>query len=509
MPFAFILGSVLLPLPGMIAVVVGTTIINFLLPVISPAMEIRDIASAAGSLMAQGALFIVVISFRNSLERLRLSELSSANEGLKKANIEVQQSTQRVRAMFTALPDGIGVTDLDGLFIEANQSMARLVEVEDSTQLMGHNATEFIAPSDRERALQDFTSGAAVEQSIEYRMRSAEGREFDGELTAATLTDEQDQPAGFVIVTRDITNRKRAAQAVQESQQLLQLVMDNIPQAVFWKDRDLVYLGANQAFAEDAGYESPEEIIGKTDFDMPWTEQASLYQADDQKVITADKAQLNYEEPQTGPTGESTWLRTSKVPVRDAVGNVIAVLGMYEDITAQKQYEQTLRESEERFRTLFEQSGDAYLIIDDGIFVDCNQATVDMLRANDKTEVLDTHPSQLSPEFQPDGRSSREKADENTQIALDRGSHRFEWIHRRANGEDFPAEVLLTPIPVGDKTVIHTVWRDISNRKRLERETTEAFERRGYQVQISTEISQEIAEASELNELFDQVVRSD
>ena len=340
-PFALILGSVLLPLPWMVGMVVATTVINFLLPMMFPSIFMRDIAAAAGSLMAQGALFIVVIAFRNSIERLRFSELSSANEELQKANIEVQQSTQRTRAMFTALPNGIGVTDLDGLFLEANQSMARLVEVEDSAQLMGHNATEFIAPSDRERALQDFTSGAAVERSIEYRMCSAEGREFDGELTAATLTDEQDQPAGFVIVTRDITNRKRAAQAVQESQQLLQLVMDNIPQAVFWKDRDLVYLGANQAFAEDAGYELPEKIIGKTDFDFPWTEQASLYQADDQKVIAAGTAQLNYEEPQTGPTGETTWLRTSKVPVKDAVGNVIAVLGMYEDITAQKQYEQT------------------------------------------------------------------------------------------------------------------------------------------------------------------------
>src|SRR5512147_1928402 len=90
-----------------------------------------------------------------------------------------------------------------------------------------------------------------------------------------------------------------SVQNMQASLQLLPLIMNNIPQAVFWKNRDLVYLGCNQAFADDAGFSSPEEIIGKTDFDMPWKDQAELYRADDWRVLENGEPKLNYEEHQT------------------------------------------------------------------------------------------------------------------------------------------------------------------------------------------------------------------
>jgi len=282
-------------------------------------------------------------------------------------------------------------------------------------------------------------------------------------------------------------------EVLSSNMQLLPLIVDNIPQPVFWKDQNLVYLGCNQAFAKDAGLDSPTQVIGKTDYDMPWTDQAEQYREDDAQVMENGEAKIN-EVLQSGSNGEIAWLRTSKIPIRDDDGNVIAVLGMHEDITAKKQAEQLLKEheerlqaisegtheaaqsdknleaSEQRFQTLFEHSADAYLIIEEGKFVDCNQATVEMLRANNKEEVLNTHPSDLSPETQPDGRSSGEKADEMMQIALEKGSNRFEWTHRRLDGEDFPVEVLLTPIPLGDKTLIHTMWRDITHRKKAQAE---------------------------------------
>ncbi|MBW7933220.1 MAG: response regulator [Gemmatimonadaceae bacterium] len=117
---------------------------------------------------------------------------------------------------------------------------------------------------------------------------------------------------------------------------------------------------------------------------------------------------------------------------------------------------------------LFERSADAHLIIDRGAFVDCNQAAVEMLRHRTKQEFLATHPSQLSPPIQPDGRDSYEKANEMMAIAERQGSHRFEWMHVRADGEVFPVEVLLTTIPLRDRNVIHVVWRDITARKQLE-----------------------------------------
>ena len=127
-----------------------------------------------------------------------------------------------------------------------------------------------------------------------------------------------------------------------------------------------------------------------------------------------------------------------------------------------------------RYRDVFALTADAVLIIDGDRFIDCNDATVAMLRCASRDEVLQTHPSELSPRIQPDGRLSFEKANEMMRMAFSRGSHRFEWIHRRADGELFPVEVLLTAVPRGERSILHVVWRDITDRKRLEEELRQA-----------------------------------
>jgi PAS domain S-box-containing protein len=128
----------------------------------------------------------------------------------------------------------------------------------------------------------------------------------------------------------------------------------------------------------------------------------------------------------------------------------------------------------DRYRTLFESSADAILIIDGDTFIDCNRATVDMLRYEDKQQLLETHPWELSPPVQPDGRDSHEKANEMMRLAFEKGSHRFEWEHRRADGEVFPVEVLLTPLPSSKRRRLHVVWRDITQRKQLELQLRQA-----------------------------------
>lgn len=138
------------------------------------------------------------------------------------------------------------------------------------------------------------------------------------------------------------------------------------------------------------------------------------------------------------------------------------------DIELRKITEENFRRSEDKYRTLFEKTPEATLIIDGNNFVDCNDATVKMLRYSTKEELLMTHPSELSPPKQPDGRESWEKAEEMMKLAFSYGSHRFEWDHKRADGEVFPVEVLLTSIPIGDRQVLYTVWRDITDRKKDE-----------------------------------------
>ncbi len=132
--------------------------------------------------------------------------------------------------------------------------------------------------------------------------------------------------------------------------------------------------------------------------------------------------------------------------------------------------EKLLRVSELKYRTFFENSADAMLIIRDHKFMDCNSAAVEMLKHESKEDLVNAHPSELSPEFQPDGNRSFDKAMEMMEIALAKGTHRFEWDHKRKDGEVFPVEVSLTAIPQDEGMVLHTVWLDITERKQAEAE---------------------------------------
>ena len=126
------------------------------------------------------------------------------------------------------------------------------------------------------------------------------------------------------------------------------------------------------------------------------------------------------------------------------------------------------RLNERRFMEVLHASSDAILLIDGDQFVDCNDATARMLGYPRRRDFLMTHPSQLSPPTQPDGRSSYEKAAEMMETAFRHGFHRFEWMHRKANGEDFPVEVSLTSIVARGKNQLHCVWRDITEQKQTQ-----------------------------------------
>ncbi|MBI9066174.1 MAG: PAS domain S-box protein [Salinivirgaceae bacterium] len=124
-----------------------------------------------------------------------------------------------------------------------------------------------------------------------------------------------------------------------------------------------------------------------------------------------------------------------------------------------------IKNSEEHFRKLFEHYADATLIIENNRFIDCNKAALKMLRFKTRQEVFNTYPSILSPEFQPNNALSITKSEEMMEIAFQNGSHRFEWVHKRADGELFDAEVLLTKIDFQNRFFFHCVLRDISFKK--------------------------------------------
>ncbi len=126
--------------------------------------------------------------------------------------------------------------------------------------------------------------------------------------------------------------------------------------------------------------------------------------------------------------------------------------------------------SAEWYQTLFDSCADAILVMEDNRFIDCNEAACRMLGADSKADVLGTEPWEISPELQPDGTLSAVKQAENLAIAMEHGTHRFDWKHRRLDGTTFPVEVVLTVLSRGSHTYLHASWRDTSEREQLELE---------------------------------------
>ena len=148
---------------------------------------------------------------------------------------------------------------------------------------------------------------------------------------------------------QEIGHREQIESELKASQQLLQLVMDTLPESIFWKDRNSVYLGCNRNFAEDAGVRYPENIVGKTDYDLAWKkEEADFFRECDRRVMLADRAELSIIEPQLQGDGKQAWLDTNKAPLHDPDGNVIGILGTYQDITERKQADIALQELNQR-----------------------------------------------------------------------------------------------------------------------------------------------------------------
>ena len=184
-----------------------------------------------------------------------------------------------------------------------------------------------------------------------------------------------------------------------------------------------------------------------------------------------------------------------KVRATAVAGSGVLLLGLLSTLllrlgrmAAREQHllaEQT--ESTEVFRHLFEDINDPILLLKDGSFVDCNAATLKLLCYDSKQDFLNRRPAEISPEFQPDGRSSAEKAAAMIATALEVGYHRFEWLHARADGSNIPVEVTLTPITMGGQVVLHTLWRDVTERQAAEhrlRLLANVFERSGEAIVI-------------------------
>ena len=196
---------------------------------------------------------------------------------------------------------------------------------------------------------------------IYYREQKApQAQELEWTAQAANIAGiaiERDRSAqALQQLNQALENRVRVrTQELQEREQFLQTVLDTFPLSVFWKDLNSVYLGCNQNFLSDAGLQTIAQIIGKTDDEMLCGEtEAALYRADDRAVIESQTAKLGIVETQYQANGQIIWVETNKLPLRNLQGEVIGVLGTYQDISDRKNAELALQASEAKFRRITE-----------------------------------------------------------------------------------------------------------------------------------------------------------
>ncbi|MDP3265456.1 MAG: MASE3 domain-containing protein [Sulfuricurvum sp.] len=183
---------------------------------------------------------------------------------------------------------------------------------------------------------------------------------------------------GTLQISIDISAQRQAEKQLHKKATLLKTIINTIPVRLFWKNKDSVYLGCNNLFAEDAGLTNSDQIIGMHDHQFYWHDQANLYHKDDKYVMENGMSKINSVEPQDRGNGETAWLSTSKVPLYDENGDVIGVVGAYIDITNIRLAQLKLKESEEFYRVIFSSVHEAILILTDNTISDCNNLALSL-----------------------------------------------------------------------------------------------------------------------------------
>lgn len=200
-----------------------------------------------------------------------------------------------------------------------------------------------------DRAVCDRTS-----YGVEYRIQTQSGQEKWVWEKGHALYDSDGNPVSLEGFISDITELKQVEKALNDQQAFLRLLLDNLPLAIFWKDTASVYQGCNQTMAKMYGLPSVAAIVGMTDFDLTNCQDARRYQAQDRRVIASNQPELSFLDQNLTLAGKQIWVNANKMPLHDAQGNVVGVLGTLQDVTEEKLTEDALRQAEQQYRSIFE-----------------------------------------------------------------------------------------------------------------------------------------------------------
>ena len=268
----------------------------------------------------------------------------------KRAEEALRASEERYRRFMERNTAGAVINTLDGRLLQVNDAVTRTLGYGSIQEILTHNMSELYAdPNDRATMVRLLKEKKSL-SNYELRFKRKDGVAIPVLANISLVEDGEDVIEGTFV---DISASKQALDALSEEQALLRTLIDNMPDCIYVKDIASRFLVANCGVAQFMGAKTPDDLLGKTDFNFYPKEIATAFFNDEQEVMRSGKVLINREEASVDSAGNAKWLLTSKVPLRDPDGHVIGIVGVGRDITIRKRAEKELGESEERFKKAF------------------------------------------------------------------------------------------------------------------------------------------------------------
>ena len=277
----------------------------------------------------------------------------------KEAEEALRESEAKYRQLFATVSDAIMVFESDTKqFVDVNDAALRLYGYSKEEFLKLRHPAITAEPEKSVASIVKTLAGELTRIPLRYHKKK-DGTVFPVEISASTFTLGNRRVLCGVI--RDITDRKRVEEELRKSEHKYRTLLEHIPQKIFHKDRNSVYLSCNDNYARDLKIK-PEEIKGKTDYEFFPKKLAKKYRADDSRIIASGKTE-DIEEKYI-QDGQEIWVHTAKTAIKDEKGNVTGILGIFWDITQRKQAEEALQESREKLAGIVESVTDAMIMVD-------------------------------------------------------------------------------------------------------------------------------------------------
>jgi PAS domain S-box-containing protein len=394
----------------------------------------------------------------------------------KRADEALRESEELYRSVVTSVAEGIMLVDRGGAIVACNRSAERILGLT-TEELIGRTAADprwqAIHEDGSPLPGENFPGMAALRtgkpQSNLYMGVHKPNGSLAWTIANSVPIFHAGDGAPYVVVTSfaDITERKRAEEALIEERYLLHTLMDNLPDAIYFKDRESRFTRTNKAHAKQFGLSHHAQAVGKTDFDFFTAEHAQPAYNDEQEIIRTGQPVVNKEERETWPDGRVTWVSTTKMPLRDAHGNIIGTFGVSRDITQHKQAEA----EHARLVTAIEQSAEAVVITNTTGGIEYVNPAFTRITGYGREEVLGQNPRILKSDKQ-----DPEFYQQLWATILNGQIWHGELINRRKDGSLYTEEMNIAPVrnQVGEITHFIATKQDVTEHKQLEQQLIQA-----------------------------------